>query len=100
MRRIIPIILTLAGVVAFASDEAPKHVIEQKDKSFSETEITVKPGQVLVFKNSDEVTHNVFSTSKANAFNIKVQQPGGSSEVTFAEEGTTDVRCAIHPKMT
>jgi len=99
MRRILFIIPILAGVIAFAGDESPKHLIEQKDKSFSVTEITVKPGEVLVFKNSDEVTHNVFSTSKANAFNIKVQQPGGSSEVAFSEEGTTEVRCAIHPKM-
>lgn len=95
--------LILAGVLAatatlFASDVTP-HRINQKDRDFSVKEITIKPGEKLEFCNSDDVTHNVFSRSKLNAFNIKTQAPGSSSIVEFKEEGVTEVRCAIHPSM-
>lgn len=90
--------LALACVSVCAND--PKnHPVDQKDKEFSVTEITVKPGENVVFMNSDSVTHNVFSNSKVNAFTIKVQKPGESSTIAFKEEGVTEVRCAIHPKM-
>ncbi|HXG49075.1 MAG TPA: plastocyanin/azurin family copper-binding protein [Methylomirabilota bacterium] len=79
--------------------ETTEHVIDQKNREFSQTEITIKPGDKIVFQNSDTVTHNVFSNSKVNPFNIKVQTPGNSSTVAFMDEGVTEVRCAIHPKM-
>lgn len=75
------------------------HLIKQEDRSFSQTEITVKPGDKLVFTNSDAVTHNVFSKSPANSFDIRVQKPGEASTVVFNQEGDTEVRCAIHPRM-
>ena len=73
--------------------------VKQKNREFSTTEITIKPGEKVVFQNDDDVTHNVFSTSKVNPFTIKIQKPGESSSVDFATEGVTEVRCAIHPKM-
>ena len=88
-------IATLISVAAFAED----HVIKQEDRQFSAQEITVKPGDKLVFTNCDSVTHNVFSTSDANPFTIKVQKPGEATAVEFKDEGVTEVRCAIHPKM-
>jgi plastocyanin len=96
--KYLPIIALTAVLVVFAGD-SKDHTVTQKNREFSTTEITIKPGESVVFKNDDEVTHNVFSTSKANAFTIKVQAPGASSSVDFKEEGVTDVRCAIHPKM-
>lgn len=86
-------------VPRLAAEEAAEHKIEQKDKEFSKTEITVRPGDKIVFHNADSVTHNVFSNSKTNAFNIKIQQPGSASTVEFKNAGVTEVRCAIHPKM-
>jgi plastocyanin len=88
----------LAAATLFASD-AVTHRIDQKNREFSVTSITIKPGEKLEFCNSDDVTHNVFSKSKTNAFNIKTQLPGSSSVVEFKEEGVTEVRCAIHPSM-
>lgn len=92
-------LLFAAVVLPALAQDAKEHVVDQKDKEFSVTEITLKPGEKIVFKNSDSVTHNVFSNSKANAFTIKIQQPGQSSTVDFKAEGVTEVRCAIHPKM-
>jgi plastocyanin len=100
MKRKLFITVGLASVALVVWAEAVKETkVTQKDREFSAAEITIKPGEKVVFQNDDEVTHNVFSTSKANAFTIKVQKPGESSTVDFNEEGTTEVRCAIHPKM-
>jgi plastocyanin len=90
--------LCCAGVLTTAA-LAEEHVVNQKDRTFSTTEITVKPGDSLTFTNSDDVTHNVFSNSKQNTFNIRVQEPGHASTVQFKDEGVTEVRCAIHPRM-
>jgi plastocyanin len=78
---------------------AGKQTVQQKNKAFSTTELTVKVGDVLEFKNDDDVAHNVFSTSATQAFNTKIQPPGASAEVTFSTEGVVQVRCAIHPQM-
>jgi len=59
----------------------------------------VKPGDKIVFKNSDAVTHNVFSTSKANPFTVKAQKGRRNHDDRINEEGVTEIRCAFHPKM-
>ena len=81
------------------ADGGKPHEVDQQERLFSVTEITIKPGEQISFNNKDSVTHNVFSKSSANAFTIKVQQPGEASLIDFKEEGVTEVRCAIHPKM-
>jgi plastocyanin len=99
-RSLIPILtLSILAILPLLAADSKEHTINQKDKEFSQTEITIKPGEKIVFQNSDAVTHNVFSNSKVNPFHIKIQQPGNSSTVQFADEGTTEVRCAIHPRM-
>src|SRR5580658_72517 len=78
---------------------AEDHLITQKDRAFSEAEISIKRGDSIVFKNADEVTHNVFSVSPGMEFDIRRQAPGGSSKIVFSKEGVAEVRCSIHPKM-
>lgn len=98
MKALVTLGCALAALTVLAATE-PENVIVQQDKAFSTNEITIKAGQKLVFKNSDDVAHNVFSVSKDNPFSIKVQQPGESTPVWFTNAGTTEVRCSIHPRM-
>lgn len=74
-------------------------IVVQKDKTFDVERVVIKPGDKVVFQNHDEFTHNIYSPTKGNEFNINVQRPGGSTGVTFWTEGEVEVRCAIHPKM-
>jgi plastocyanin len=96
-----PIVLSLVfafaggSVVALAADRA----IMQKGKVFSESTITIKKGDVVVFVNDDSVTHNVMSTDSGNEFNIGSQPPGVSTPVTFDKAGEFTILCAIHPRM-
>jgi plastocyanin len=78
---------------------AAEHRVGQKNKTFSVATLSIHPGDVVTFDNDDLITHNVYSAQKGNVFNLKAQAPGVSSSVTFATEGTVDVRCAFHPKM-
>jgi plastocyanin len=96
--------MTLAGLVATASlligaNDEPQHVIGQKGKQFSAATLTIKRGEAILFTNDDTVTHNVFSKSDVNPFNLKLQPPGDAQSVRFAKPGTAVVRCAIHPMM-
>ena len=87
----------VAGYISVAL--AATTTIEQKDKKFSQTEITVKKGDTVAFKNDDDITHNVFSTTSGMGFDLRTQKPGQTSEVTFDRVGKAEVRCAIHPQM-
>jgi plastocyanin len=91
------LVIAFAGgsVVAFAAERS----IGQKGKIFSESAVTIKKGDVVVFMNDDTVTHNVMSTDAGNEFNIGAQSPGVSTPVTFDKSGDFTVICAIHPRM-
>ncbi len=78
---------------------AAEHAVDQKGKEFSVKTLTVKKGDVVVFQNSDSVTHNVFSKDDQIKFDLKTQKPGENSKVTFDKVGKGEVRCAIHPHM-
>ena len=89
----------MIAAAAVASALAEDHKIVQSDKTFSQTSITIKVGDTIVFVNSDEVTHNVYSVTPGMAFDLQRQAPGASSKVPFPKEGTAEVQCSIHPKM-
>jgi plastocyanin len=91
--------IVVFGIAAGTSLPAADYMVVQKDRAFSVTELTVKPGDSIVFKNADDVTHNVFSISEGMQFDIRRQAPGASSSIPFPKEGVAEVRCAIHPKM-
>ncbi len=74
-------------------------MVTQKDKKFSVTELNLKVGEAVTFKNDDVTPHNVFSSSAAMKFNLKVQLPGVHKEQVFDKPGIGEIRCAIHPTM-
>jgi plastocyanin len=96
--RITAVILLACGL-ACARAWGSEVVVVQKDKAFVPRSVTIKPGDTVVFKNEDGVTHNAFSENRGLEFNVRAQAPGGSDAITFANEGTAEVRCAFHPAM-
>ena len=97
MKKILTKILIIWSVnfVALAAD----HQILQKDREFSESEITISVGDTVTFVNKDDVVHNVFSRSPENSFEIKRQEPGTLETVTFSKPGKVKAKCALHPQM-
>lgn len=78
---------------------AKEHVISQKGKQFSQAEITISPGDTILFKNDDDTSHNVFAMSEAMKFNLGIQKQGADVSQKFEKAGEGEIRCAIHPKM-
>ncbi len=99
MKRWTITLLSGAILTLVAADGPKEHLVGQKDKAFSETELKIKVGDKVTFKNDDSVVHNVFSSTEGYEFNTKNQAPGSTATTTFEKEGTLEVRCAIHPKM-
>lgn len=100
MKRVPVILFTLACTVALPSlAGATEFRITQKNQQFNPRTLTIKAGDEVVFVNDDTGTHNVFSESATNSFDLKAQRPGASTRVAFPKPGKVDVRCAIHPSM-
>ena len=73
--------------------------VTQKGHQFAPQELKIKKGDKVIFVNDDDRTHNVFSASVDNPFDLKAQRPGAKGEVVLEKAGVVDVRCAIHPMM-
>ena len=88
-----------ALLISAATAQAEIYTVMQSGKKFDQKSITVKVGDEITFVNRDRVAHNVYSRTKGNQFDLKVQKPGASNTVAFDRVGTVRVRCAVHPKM-
>lgn len=91
--------LAFLAVALAPEAHAEEHLVSQKGAQFAPQELRVHAGDRVVFRNDDDITHNVFSKSEGSAFNVKLQEPGSDSPVVLERPGVVDVRCAIHPKM-
>ncbi|MCL1067945.1 hypothetical protein L2735_14210 [Shewanella olleyana] len=77
--------------------------IDQLDKQFTTKMAVVNSGNKVIFKNSDNVEHNVFANdlSQSAKFDVGLMTPGGKKEITVDWQDNSIVRvgCKIHPKM-
>jgi plastocyanin len=97
--------IVVFGAVAIALAPfayAAETSIVQAAQSFSETDITIKAGDVVKFLNQDDVKHNILvqkGDDDDDAKDYGLQPPGQSLDVTFDKAGKFLVRCHIHPGM-
>jgi plastocyanin len=85
--------------IALGTLSAKEITIDQKDKAFSITSVSVKVGDVIVFRNSDPFFHNIYSLSPIKIFDLGSYKQGESKSVNFDKPGQVEVNCAIHPSM-
>ena len=75
-------------------------VMNQKDLHFIPGVLPVVRGTVVVFTNSDDVLHNVFSPSvTAGKFDLGSYSQGEARSVTLNELGDVLILCNIHMEM-
>lgn len=94
-------LLVLSGItiVVFAAAANADTEIDQSNKRFSQSEITLKTGETVNFVNKDTVTHNIKVLSGDDAEDKGLQKPGETVAIKFDKAGTYQVRCNIHPTM-
>jgi plastocyanin len=93
MKMLLLSLLLLAPSIALADNA---HVIVQKDRRFNPAEVTIRKGETLTFTNNDEFIHQIYSTG---LFDSDERSPGQTLDESFAQSGTFEVHCHIHPKM-
>jgi len=73
--------------------------IDQKDETFIPYVEVFRPGDMVVFRNSDTTRHHVYSFSPTKSFEL-VLRPGESSpEMVLDMAGVVAVGCNIHDRM-
>ena len=92
-------VLFTALLLVVTGATAKDYTVDQKDKQFSQKSLKVKVGESVDFRNSDTVSHNIFSLSETKSFDLGSYPAGQSKRVTFDKPGTVEVECSIHPAM-
>ena len=95
------IIMTATLITAFTitTVQAAEHVVSQKNKRFSQSEITIKVGDSISFPNHDPFFHSVFSLSETKTFDLGSYKNGATKVETFEKAGEVDAECALHPRI-
>lgn len=80
--------------------KAPKlAVMDQVAQQFSPKVLVVEKNQQVVFPNSDNTRHHVYSFSEAKPFEIKLYSGTPPTPITFDKQGVVVLGCNIHDDM-
>jgi plastocyanin len=91
--------ILLLMLILSANLSAKEYTVDQKDKQFTMSDLVIKVGDIVHFRNSDPFFHNVYSLSPLKIFDLGSYPKGQSKAVTFDKPGEIEVNCAIHPSM-
>lgn len=61
--------------------------------------IAVPVGSTISFPNEDPISHNLFSLSSPNQFDLGLYRAGSGKTHTFTAPGIVNVYCNVHPNM-
>jgi len=90
------LIACVAGAPGEAVASKPATVrIAIEGMKFSPADVTVKPGDTVIWTNKDIVAHTV--TSKSGAFDSKVMAPGATFKFVARQKGAFAYICSLHP---
>jgi plastocyanin len=85
-----------------APKDAPKPVqavVTNHDRTFIPPLIVIPIHSTVRFPNEDPFYHSIYSTSKADPFDIGFYDTGPGKVVTFDNPGIIDLHCHIHASM-
>ncbi len=74
-------------------------VVAQKGKAFVPRVLAVPVGTSVEFRNDDEISHNVFSLSRPNDFDLGLYKGGLAKDQPFDAPGPVQLLCNIHTSM-
>ncbi|MTI89077.1 MAG: hypothetical protein FH748_14055 [Balneolaceae bacterium] len=93
------LVVLMSSQPVSASPQTEPIMLDQKDQRFSPNLLPIRRQQVVRFRNSDPVYHNVFSLSDTKKFDVGRRPMGEHLDVTFDKSGLVDVFCDIHSNM-
>lgn len=90
-------VVLLPGTIAAAPADIA--VMDQIDKRFVPEVLVVQQGQQVIFPNSDNIRHHVYSFSPAKPFEIKLYAGVPEAPLLFDTAGVVVLGCNIHDTM-
>ena len=78
---------------------AQTRIIDQKNETFIPYVEIFRPGDSIVFHNSDHTRHHVYSFAPARQFEFVLMSGESSSPLQLAHAGVVAVGCNIHDQM-
>jgi plastocyanin len=92
--------VTARGAAAAPAREPPAtHIIDQKDETFVPYVEIFRPGDSVVFRNSDQTRHHVYSFAPARQFEFVLTSGQSSTPLRLEQTGVVAVGCNIHDRM-
>jgi len=61
--------------------------------------LAIPAGSTVIFPNDDPISHNLFSLSSNNAFDLGLYRKGAGKSQKFENPGIVNVYCNVHPNM-
>ncbi|MGZ4808166.1 MAG: cupredoxin domain-containing protein [Thermoanaerobaculia bacterium] len=61
--------------------------------------LAIPVGSIVKFPNDDPISHNLFSLSPGNTFDLGLYRRGAGKEQKFDDAGVVNVYCNVHPNM-
>lgn len=87
------------NTVASASAPSAEHKMDQVDKQFVPRLLAIHVGDQIVFPNSDNIRHHVYSFSPARTFELPLYRGILSDPLRFDVAGKVVLGCNIHDRM-
>lgn len=82
-----------------AKRPAGKFQMTTRSKTVLPHVIAVPEGSTIDFPNEDPISHNLFSLSSGNAFDLGLYRKGAGKSKKFDKPGVVNVYCNVHPNM-
>jgi len=92
------VVVWLDGVSGSFRPPARPVTIDQKGMTFIPHVVAIQKNGSVLFKNSDAVRHNVFTTD-GEKYNLGTWGQGETKTYTFKQTGVYHQLCNIHPEM-
>lgn len=89
------VVNTISAFAALAADATEVRI---ENFAFTPQELTIPIGATVTWLNRDDVPHSVVDKNKA--FRSKALDTNNSFSFTFANAGTYEYFCGLHPHMT
>lgn len=74
-------------------------IMDQVNKQFAPTVLLIEKGQSVLFPNSDDIRHHVYSFSPAKPFELKLYAGKPKDPIKFDQHGVAVLGCNIHDSM-
>jgi plastocyanin len=93
------VVVTISDDRIHAAGESRKWIMDQVNLRFVPQVLVVPAGAVVDFPNSDTVSHQVYSFSKAKSFQLPLYKGRLHPPITFDKPGLVVLGCNIHDEM-